>query len=352
MSIVNGSWSRLPSRAGGAVALGLVTALTLAACSEARPLLEPTPVMTVTPEPEEFPLPESEEPPLTELRVAYINLHAPAEGDETAISTFDERLDRIISELLEFDPHLVGFSEAYWSEDTGRAASRLAGELLMEFQFVLTNPWPEDPETDPDDYARKQGFAEGHLVLSRFPILGAAESGELGPREPFEGARRTALHVIVEAPAPVGRIDVYIAQLSGGSEILEFGLADELVGYITETRGEGTLLLMGNIGSESGTLVLQPFLRQGFIDLAVQTNGRWAKATCCRNALLGPLPRVERRTDFLMTDGWEAEIVDVFADEPIERDDGSLLYASDHNGVLAVLPVTEEHFPALAANPP
>ena len=352
MSIVRTGWRSEPRLRGlAAFALIAFAGLAFVACGDSTRLPEPTPLMTVTPEPEDFPLPNDEDAPPTELRVAYINLHAPAEGDATAVATFDERLDLIVAELLEFEPDIVGFSEAYWSEETGRAASRLAGELLMEFQFVLTNPWPGDAGIDPDDFAIEQGFAEGHLLLSRFPILGAAESGDLGPRDVFDGARRSALHVVVEAPAPIGRIDVYVAQLAGGSETNELGRSRTLAEYIAQTRGEGTMLLMADIGSND-PLVLEPLTSEGYVDLAGKRDGFWAKATCCRDTLLDPQQEAESRTDFVMTDGWEAQTVDVFAEEPHEREDGSLLYASDHNGILAVLPVAEDYLPELTNTAP
>src|SRR4029079_2373197 len=56
--------------------------------------------------------------PITELRVAYINLASPIStevNDTSAADTFDDRLAHVIDDLKAFRPDVVGFSEASWT---------------------------------------------------------------------------------------------------------------------------------------------------------------------------------------------------------------------------------------------
>src|SRR5690349_16160336 len=126
-------------------------------------------------------------PVTPELRVAYINLESPVALDTTnsqASDTYDHRLAMVISELKDFRPDVVGFSEATNTKAHGNAVATLARELKMEPQTVRANPWFPDASTEQnDEIAKQSGFEEFEVILTRsaFPIL-KAESRWLNPR--------------------------------------------------------------------------------------------------------------------------------------------------------------------------
>ena len=311
----------------------------------------PVPAETVSPTPVPADATRTPDTTFAGLRVAFVNLHAPEGPEGEAVDTFDARLDLVIAELHAFEPDVVAVTEASWSETTGRAASRLASELRMEFQYARQQPWPDDEETDPDALVAEAGWESGDLVLSRFPIY-AADSHELATGAlGDEGVeRRIAMHVVVRLPDPVGAVDIYVADLTGGDSLLERQRATELLAFIEETRGEGPVIVAGSFGLTPSALGLEPLLKAGYVDLAAAASD-YPLPTCCRERLIDPEETPAARVDFLLSDGWHAQTVTLFAHRPHLQDDGTELYASDRNGLLAVLPVTEEYLPRLQPVP-
>lgn len=321
--------------------LGLLPGLLVVSCGGGAgdyldPSPSPSPAQTRTPTPDALATPT---PAPTELRVAFINLMSPVSLDATstvASDTYDERLDAIIQELQAFKPDVVGFSEVTVTKAHGSAAAKLARELKMEIQYVRANPWfPGQTREQNDAIAKQIGFEEGELILSRsaFPIL-RADSTWLNPRT-SETEVRAGLHVVVKGPPVTGDIDVYITHLTGGGEKLRSAQAQSFVEWIGNTRGPGPLVAMGDLSDGPKTTTYQAFLNAGLQDVGVVASS----PTCCREQIVGQQPAVTQRTDFVFAYNLATPTVATFGDKPHKRADGSLLYASDHNGIEVVFPI-------------
>lgn len=274
---------------------------------------------------------------LTEFRVATINMMSPVSLDSTnnaASETYEQRLDMLIEELKAFKPDVVVLNEWTNTKAHGNPAARLGKELKMEYQWVRANPWfPGQSKEQNDAIADQIGFQEGELILSRHRIL-RAESRWLNPRT-SETEGRAALHVVLQAPAPLGEVDIFVTHLTSGGERVRAAQAQFVATTIKETRGKGPILLMGDLGDVPGSATIQPLIDSGLTDLI----GEAPIVTCCRDGIIGELPPVTTRTSYIFGLGWVGPELSTFGDKPKKRADGSLLYASDHNGMFAVFPV-------------
>ncbi len=277
----------------------------------------------------------------TEFRVAFINLLSPLSLDANnpaAAQTFDQRLDTVIEELRAFNPDSVGFNEASWTKATGSAAEKLAKALKMELQYARANPWfPGQTKEQSDETVKLTGFEEGELILSRHPIL-RYERVTLNPRTSETGEGRAGLHVVVKGSPPLGAIDVYITHLTGGDEKLRAAQTADFIGFIGRTRGQGPLLVLGDLNEPPGSAVQKAFLAVGLADVAA-TKTEDPLATCCRETITGEQPPLTARTDYIFASNWTLQGVGVFGQRPRKRVDGMLVYASDHNGLEATFSV-------------
>lgn len=280
----------------------------------------------------------------SQIKVAFINLLSPLSLDannQVAADTFDQRLEIIIEELRVFNPDIVGFSEASWTRATGSAAEKLAKALKMEFQYARANPWfPGQTKEQSDETVKLIGFEEGELILSRYPIL-RYERRALNPRTSESGEGRAALHVVVRIPGQVAELDVFITHLTGADEKVRAAQGADFVTFISATRGQGPVLVLGDFGETPGGQVAQALVATGLIDAAATFPGIVPATTCCRASIIGEQPPLAGRTDYVFVSGLSVESVGMFGLVPRKRADNTLVYASDHNGIEVVfrLPV-------------
>ena len=134
----------LSRRACGGLLFAILLAL-LPACGgdDAEPPgpLAPTATATTPPGGATTPIAPRE---ATELRVAFINLMSPVGTDATdtaASDTYEERLALIIEELRTFNPDIVGFNEATFTDAHGDALELLASALYFEALWLRDNRW-------------------------------------------------------------------------------------------------------------------------------------------------------------------------------------------------------------------
>jgi endonuclease/exonuclease/phosphatase family metal-dependent hydrolase len=280
------------------------------------------------------------DPPPTEFRVAFINLMSPISLDETnssASDTFDDRLSLIIADLKEFKPDLVAVNEATRTTEHGSVEDRLVRELKMETQYVTAKPWYIGLTNEQNaDIASKVGFEEGELILvrsDRFPIL-EAERTWLNPRT-SEAEGPAALHVRVKGPPSMGEIDVFLSHLTGADSKVRAQQATSLAQFIRAKKGGGPTIVMGDFGDPAGTATQRAFLDVGMTDVLAESGF----ATCCRESVVGEQPPLQALTDYLLTSQWLPSELAMSADKPETLADGTVLYASDHNGVTAVFPI-------------
>lgn len=294
----------------------------------------PTPATTVTPSPTE------QIPPMTELRVAYINLLSPVTTDSNnlvAAETFEQRIEIVVDELKQFKPDIVGFSEVFKVKDLQNAQDLLVAGLKMDFQYVRANPWtPNQTREQSDEMVKLAGFEEGELLLVR-PPLAALESNRqaLNPRN-SESEGRVCLHVPIQGPTELGRVDVYVTHLTSDNERTRQQQTSDILDFIRRTRGIGPTLILGDLNDTPESEAVATFLDAGFTDIAQVDEGSPGYTTCCRESVLGEQPELTRRTDYIFSARMGPALVSLLGDEPKKRADDSWLYASDHNGLKAV----------------
>lgn len=275
--------------------------------------------------------------PLTEFKVAFVNLFSPLtlDDDPVAGETFQARIKLLAEELRKLDPDLIAFNEASRTGH-GDAIDMLVAELKMEFYYARANPWyPGQTKEQSDLTAEQAGFEEGELILSRWAILSAEEPLPLNPLVSESGERRVLLHAVVKAPAPLGEVDVYVTHLTGGGEATRSSQAADVVQKINDRRSGRPILLLGDITDSLDSATFQVFRDAGFEDAA---NGE-ALSTCCRQSVVGDQPELTTRPDIVMYQGFPSVSVQLFGQSPVVQHDGKPLYASDHNGLFAVFSV-------------
>lgn len=276
----------------------------------------------------------------TEFRVAFINLLSPLSLDATnttASDTFDARLNLVIEQLKEFKPDLVAFSEATKTNAHGSVEDRLVKELKLESVYIVAKPWYVGLSKEQNaEIAKQVGFQEGELVLvrsDRFPILGY-EKMWLNPRT-SEAEGPGAVHVKVKGPQSVGEIDVFVSHLTGPDPKVRAQQATSFAQFIKAKKGTGPTIVLGDFGDPAGTPTQQAFLDIGMSDILEESGLQ----TCCRESVLGEQPALTGRVDYILTSQWMPSALGLFADEPKVQENGTILYASDHNGLTAAFPI-------------
>lgn len=276
--------------------------------------------------------------PPTELRVAFINLYSPLTldaNDPIAGDTFEARLKLIVDELKKLNPDVVGFNEASVTA-RGSASAYLAKELKMEPIYLRANPWfPGQSKEQSDELVKLTGFEEGELFLvrtDRWPLAQDPEWVVLNPRTSETGERRIGVHIRLKAVAPVGAIDLYLTHLTGGGERIRGQQAQYFANWITATRGSGPVIVLGDFSELPGSSAMAVFPPLGLTDVAAAAT----LGTCCRETVVGEQEPLPTRTDYILASGWQPTRVALFAQNPGQRADGTPLYASDHNGLVAV----------------
>ena len=278
--------------------------------------------------------------PPTELRVAYINLLSPLTLDETDTAptqTFRERLAIVIEELKVFKPDLVAFSEVTWTAELDDAAAILARELAMEPLSVRTKPWsPAVSKEKNEELVKALGFKESELILVRGAVFVPADGNQrwLNPRtSEIEGPG--ALWVRLKVPGQAQDVDVFLTHLTGADSAARARQAADFAQFITEKRGDGPIIVLGDLGDAPDSATVKALTDIGLADAFAGSPVQ----TCCRAAILGEQPAPTVRTDYLLTRGWTAAGMGALAHAPKATEDGTLLYASDHNGISAVFPL-------------
>lgn len=339
--------SRGPRRLAGALLFGVLLALAslASACGDGDDIdiIPPpgSPTAAPTPSATAEPLPEP-----TEFRVAYINLMSPIALDATNTipsDTFQQRLAVVVEELKAFKPDLVAFSEVTDTKAHGKVASVLAKELKMEPLYVRAKPWyAESTKEQNDAIAKSAGFEEGELILVNGTLFPNTEGEQkwLNPRT-SEGEAAAALWMRLKGPDSIGSIDVFVSHLTGTDARLRAQQAADFANFIAAKRGTGPVLVLGDLGDPPDSATVKVLLDAGLTDLFADS----PLNTCCRESVVAEQPPPAARHDYIFSSGWQPAEVGVFAEKPKKLDDGTLVYASDHNGVRAVFSIGLNNVP-------
>jgi endonuclease/exonuclease/phosphatase family metal-dependent hydrolase len=246
----------------------------------------------------------------------------------------EARFRLAVEELRRLDPDVVGVQEASATRSRGNVAERLARALglhhvytpalfrLFPFQFMNRHAsW-------------LMNFQEGPAILSRFPVVDWEAhalprcNGFLDPR---------AL-VYARVHTPWGDLGVASTHTSRG-----FCEVERVIELLQARRGALPLVLMGDFNSREDSPAIRRLVAAGFVD-AFRAVNPTAPGLTVWQRVRTPAPTVFARVDYaFLLPGREVpgRVVAsrVVLDTPGRLDDGTLLWPSDHYGVLAELDV-------------
>jgi endonuclease/exonuclease/phosphatase family metal-dependent hydrolase len=246
------------------------------------------------------------------------------------------RCGAILKVLSHYDADVVALQEASTTWGRGNIAERLAKHLGFHHVYA--------PATTHVFYWQPLGylitgainFGEGEAVLSRYPIV-ASEVRTL-PRCLRFLDPRIALRAEIDAPG--GRLQVFSVHTS--SDPCQIKKVGELA---RETRNGRPAIVMGDFNMTERTDAIDALKRDvGFIDAFRIVNPDEPGATTWQN-IFAPVSTARRRIDYVFVlpgRGTLGRVRDskVVLDAPERFADGTMLWPSDHYGVLADIDVS------------
>jgi len=246
----------------------------------------------------------------------------------------DERLGLVIEQLAALRPDVVALQEASVGGKRGNVAERLAWALGVEWIHAPTTSqvfgigWLDRAITS------AIRFNEGPAVLSRFPIV-SSEIVAL-PRCANRLFPRVLLRV--EVRTPHGPLDFYSTHTS--RDDCQLRRVAELVGA---RRGPLPAIVAGDFNTRESADAYAELLQAGFVDTFRAVNPS-ATGLTSRQDVYAARSTVARRIDFVFVvpggNGVPRVLESrVVLDTPRRRPDGSMLWPSDHYGVLAVIEI-------------
>jgi endonuclease/exonuclease/phosphatase family metal-dependent hydrolase len=246
-------------------------------------------------------------------------------GDDAHLAT---RLAMIVERLRALDPDVVALQESPVTRRRGDVAAHIATALGFHHVHVRATERVFPLRLLGRLVTGVLGFVEGPAVLSRFPIV-ASEVHDL-PRCRRWLDPRVVLRADVQAPA--GRLAVFSTHTSRDD------CQTRRVAELARAAG-GPAVVMGDLNTAEGAPVLDAFLDHGFVDLFRAAHPRAPGPTVWQR-IHAPASTVFRRVDYVLLRagaGFAAEVLGsrVVLNTPGRRQDGAVLWPSDHYGVLA-----------------
>ena len=265
--------------------------------------------------------------------ITYNLLHdGAASGFLDGRTHLEDRLDMAIRELKALDPDVIALQEASDSRRHGNVPERLAKAL--GFHMVFEAATEHVFGFAPIDWliVTVMGFKEGSAILSRFPITSSGVyelprcSKWLEPRILLETTMSTMW----------GPLRVYSGHTRRGDECQM-----ERVGEIVRhRRGDGVSMLMGDFNTPETSKVLTRLTSEaGFIDAFKAVNPGIDGPTVWQR-IESSESTVSRRVDFILLLNGPSSTASIRAsrvvlNQPGRLSDGTVLWPSDHYGVLA-----------------
>jgi endonuclease/exonuclease/phosphatase family metal-dependent hydrolase len=263
--------------------------------------------------------------PTPVIRYVTLNLY---HGGTFSVRTGDDhelerRLEMAAAALRALQPDVVGVQEASTGPRRGHVAARLAARLGFHYVYA--------PAIRGLLSLIMNNLTEGPAVLSRFPIL-RSETRDL-PRCHYLADPRAI--AFAELETPWGRLPVFSTHISGNPCQSRGVLA-----FVRAHRGPLPGVLMGDFNAEEHAPAITLLTRgAGLVDVFRAANPSAAGPTVWQPVTaLEPMAR--RRVDYLfLLPGTEVagRVLSsrVVVDAPGRRPDGTVLWPSDHYGVLA-----------------
>jgi endonuclease/exonuclease/phosphatase family metal-dependent hydrolase len=278
--------------------------------------------------------PAAATPPPRALRVVTLNvLHGgPLSGRWNDGDRLEERVDLIAAGLRGLDPDLVGLQEASVGRGRGDVAARLATALGFAHVFAPVryggSAWLGQA------LSALAGFDEGPALLSRFPVADW-RADAVGPCD--EAWARMLLCADVETPW--GRLDACSTHIAG-----DLCQAESLRNLLAPRQADVPLLLAGDLNAIDTSPALQLLVRDvGLIDTFRSANPTEPGFTVWQ-PVRAASRLARRRVDYVLfrpADGTGGRVVAsrVVLDTPRREPDGTVLWPSDHYGVLTEIEI-------------
>jgi endonuclease/exonuclease/phosphatase family metal-dependent hydrolase len=271
------------------------------------------------------------------IRVVTFNLlhGGPWSGLIGSGADLDTRLAIVIEQLAALRPDVVGLQEASVGGNRGNVAERLGRALGLEWVHAPTTSKVFGVDWLDHTITSAIRFNEGPAVLSRFPVV-HSEIVAL-PRCARRLVPRVLLRVAVRAPW--GLLDVYSTHTS--RDDCQVRRVAELV---LERRGSLPAFLTGDFNTLERSEAYAELIGAGLVDAFRAANPNVIGPTSLQRVDAAE-PTASRRIDFVfVVPGTTRRVPQVLEsrvvlDIPRRRADGTMLWPSDHYGVLAVIEV-------------
>jgi endonuclease/exonuclease/phosphatase family metal-dependent hydrolase len=277
----------------------------------------------------------AEEPPPSTLRFVSLNvLHGgPLSGWTGNDSHLEARLDLVSDALRALSPDVVALQEASWSRARGEVASRLAGRLGLHHVYAPASMRLFDTGWVNRVAAQLIDFSEGPAILSRFPI-----SRWEVHRLPRCGRRfdpRVLLYA--ELATPGGPLPVFSTHTSGHA-----CHAEAVAALVRERQADLPGVLMGDLNAVEGSPAIRALVAEARLVDSFRAANPDTPGFTVWQPVTAPDRRALRRVDYVfLVPGRRSPgaVVEsrVVVDTPGRQPDGSVLWPSDHYGVLADL---------------
>jgi endonuclease/exonuclease/phosphatase family metal-dependent hydrolase len=274
------------------------------------------------------------EPPVVVRVVSFNVLHGgPWSGFAGDGAHLERRLEITAAELAALRPDVVALQEASVSRRLGNVPARLAGRLGLHHVYApaTSHVFGDGPLSRL--VVGALGFHEGPAILSRFPIAG----WDVHPLPRCEHQLDPRVLLRARLDTPRGRLDVFSAHTS--RDPCQVRRVAQIVG---QQRNGLPSILMGDFNSVETSVAIRAMTEEaGFIDSYRRANPDARGATVWQrvDALLAT---ASRRVDYIfVVPGLDvaARVRDsrVVLDHPQRLTDGTVLWPSDHYGVLTEL---------------
>jgi endonuclease/exonuclease/phosphatase family metal-dependent hydrolase len=242
----------------------------------------------------------------------------------------DNRLAIVIEQLAALRPDVVGLQEASVGGKRGNVVERLGRALGLQWVHAPTTSQVFGVDWLDRAVTSAIRFNEGPAVLSRFPIV-SSEIVAL-PRCTSRLVPRVLLRVEVRSPR--GPLDVYSTHTS--RDDCQLRRVAELV---RARRGPLPALVTGDFNTLERSDAYAEILAAGFVDAFRAANPNAMGPTVLQRVDAAK-PTVSRRIDFVFVLPGAHGVPRVLEsrvvlDIPRRRADGTMLWPSDHYGVLA-----------------
>jgi endonuclease/exonuclease/phosphatase family metal-dependent hydrolase len=244
----------------------------------------------------------------------------------------DARLDMVARELAALRPDVVALQEASSGRGRGNVAARLAQRLDLHWVHAEATARVFSLPLVNRVIVWTLNFSEGPAILSRFPIV-AHEIHDL-PRCERRLDPRVLLHAELETPW--GRVSAYSTHASRDDCQLR-----RIAALVEERRGALPAFVMGDFNAGEHLPGIQTLTNgaSGFVDAFRAANPATPGFTVWQRIEL-PDPTVFRRVDYVFVAPGLASrgrVTDsrLVLNVPGRLADGTVLWPSDHYGVLA-----------------